>query len=574
MQAYYRKRLGDILVAAGLITEDQLDWALEEQRQSYRRLGEILIDGGWVSEDDIAEARALQLDIPHVQLGDYAIDSYVLKTVPESVARTYRLVPVSVSEERLAVAMVNPLDVEAIDAVQRVAHKRVEPLLASENRVTSILDHCYGSLGGADINESMQEAIDDVELSDQDIKDISFDIDEAKRQSGQAPVVRTVNLMLQEAVKRRASDIHIEPRRSCVEVRYRVDGSLQHIRNMPKALQNAVISRVKIMAELDIAERRIPQDGRVGVRVLNRNIDLRVSTMPNQFGERVVLRILDKSSQQFNIEQLGMQQSDRDKFEGLITKPYGMILVTGPTGSGKTTTLYTALNHIKSVETNIMTCEDPIEYELDGINQSQVHVRAGLTFSAQLRSILRQDPDIVLVGEIRDGETAEIAFRAALTGHLVLSTLHANDAPNTITRLIDMGVEPFLVSSAVIGVVAQRLIRTICPHCKTPYEPPINELTAFGIDPANGATTFYRGQGCNHCDNRGYLGRLGCFEILNVDDNMRRLILSRPSVDEVRKLAVEAGMVSLKQNALNKVMEGISTVEEVKKRVFVGEDSF
>lgn len=572
MQAFYRKRLGDILVAAGLLSEEQLEWALEEQKQSFKRLGEVLIDAGWVTEDDIAEARALQLDIAHVQVGDYHIEPHVIRSVPESVARTYRLVPVSAGEGKVAVAMTNPLDVEAIDAVQRVAKKRIEPLLASESRIIATLDKVYGTLGGADIAATMQEAVSDVDITVPDPEG-DQDIDEAKRQSGQAPIVRTVNLMLQEAVKRRASDIHVEPRQANVEVRYRIDGALHHVRNMPKALQAAVISRVKVMADLDIAERRVPQDGRVSVKVLNRVVDLRVSTLPVQYGERVVMRILDKSSQQYSMDQLGFAPHDRTAYEGLINKPYGIILVTGPTGSGKTTTLYASLMTLRSPEVNIMTCEDPIEYELEGINQSAVNVRAGLTFAAQLRAILRQDPDIVLVGEIRDSETADIAFRAAMTGHLVLSTLHCNDAASAVSRLTDMGVEPFLIGSSVVGVVAQRLVRVICPRCKSAYEPTIEELAPLGLADRLGEIQLYRGQGCSHCDGTGYQGRVGIYEIMQVTEEMRRLVLTRPSGSEVKELALKAGMVTMKQNAIEKLLKGVTTSAEVTRRIYVGDET-
>lgn len=571
MQAFYKKRLGDILVAAGLVTDEQLEWALEEQKQSCRRLGEILTDAGWLTEDDVAEARALQLDIAHVQLGDHALDQHVIRLVPESIARTYRLVPVSASNGKVAVAMSNPLDVEAIDAVQRAAKKRVEPLLASESRLITTLDKVYGSLGGADILESMQEAVGDVDTTIV-IQEMDIDVDEAKRQSGQAPIVRTVNLMLQEAVKRRASDIHLEPRQNNMEVRYRIDGALHHIRNIPKALQAAVISRVKVMAELDIAERRVPQDGRVGMRILNRNIDLRVSTLPINHGERVVLRVLDKSSQQFSLDQLGFGPEDKAAYDGLSSKPYGIILVTGPTGSGKTTTLYTTLMNLRQPDVNIMTCEDPIEYELEGINQSAVNVRAGLTFAAQLRAILRQDPDIVLVGEIRDTETADIAFRAAMTGHLVLSTLHCNDAASTVTRLVDMDVEPYLIGSSVIGVVAQRLVRIICPRCKAAYEPGVDELAPFGLANQAGSIEFYRGEGCPNCDGTGYQGRVGVFEILTVNDDIRKLILNKPSSDQIKSLAVESGMLTMKQGAIEKLLKGVTTTDEVRKRIYVGDD--
>jgi type IV pilus assembly protein PilB len=573
MQTFYRKRLGDILILAGLITGEQLEWTLEEQKQSQRRLGEILIDAGWVTDDDISEARALQLDISHIQLGDTPIDPVVLKMVPESVARSCRVVPVSVVDGRIAVAMANPLDVESIDTIQRVTKRRVEPLLTSESRIFSTLDSMYGAIGGADITASIQEAMDGSETIETVEMEEEEDVDEARRQSGQAPVVRAVNLMIEEAIKRRASDIHVEPRRANLEIRYRIDGVLHHIRNMPKSLQAAVISRIKIMGEMDIAERRVPLDGRITVRTGNRNIDLRVSTLPTQHGERVVLRILDKTGMLLSLDQLGFSKRDRGAFESLIKKPYGIILVTGPTGSGKTTTLYTALSFLKSAETNIMTCEDPIEYELEGINQSAINIRAGLTFAKQLRAILRQDPDIVLVGEIRDAETADIAFRAALTGHLVLSTLHCNDAASAVTRMLDMGVEPFLIASSVIGVVAQRLVRTICPKCKTHYVASPEEIEEFALDASAGPIQLSRGQGCGNCSQTGYHGRQGIFEVMTINEQIRQLTLSRPSSDNVKHIAVENGMTSMRQDAIDRVLTGITTTDEIRKKVFIGDDA-
>ncbi|MDO8684323.1 MAG: ATPase, T2SS/T4P/T4SS family [Armatimonadota bacterium] len=573
MQTFYRKRLGDILIAAGLITIDQLEWGLEEQKQGQRRLGEILIDAGWVTDDDISEARALQLDISHIQLGDYGIDPHILRMVPESTARACRVVPVSVVDGRIAVAMANPLDVEAIDTIQRITKRRVEPLLTSESRIFSTLDNLYGAIGGTDIVDSIQEAVDGVETIETIEEEDGEDVDEARRKSGQAPVIRTVSLIIEEAVKRRASDIHIEPRRNNLEVRYRIDGVLHHVRNLPKTIQAAVISRIKIMGEMDIAERRVPLDGRIAVRVDNRNIDLRVSTLPTQHGERVVLRILDKNGMLLSLDQLGFATDDRKSFESLIKKPYGIILVTGPTGSGKTTTLYTALNALKSAETNIMTCEDPIEYELEGINQSAINVRAGLTFAKQLRAILRQDPDIVLVGEIRDAETADIAFRAALTGHLVLSTLHCNDAASAITRLLDMQIEPFLISSSVIGVIGQRLARIICGKCKSSSLATPEEIAEFGLDASKGDIQFSRGQGCGNCGQTGYHGRMGIFEVLTLNERVRQLTLSRPSSDMVKKLGIEGGMTTMRQDAVRKILSGITTADEVRKKVFIEEDA-
>jgi len=573
MQTFYRKRLGDILVAAELITQDQLEWALKEQKQKQLRLGEILIQSGWVTDEDISEARALQLDIPHIQLGDYPIDPNIARTIPESIARTYRLVPVSLMGDRLAVAMANPLDVEAMDAAQRAAKLRVEPLLASESRVLTTLENLYGAAGAGDIAESIQEAVDGVETISTSEHEYGADIDEARRQSEEAPVVRTVNLMIEEAVSSRASDIHVEPRQKGVEVRYRVDGVLRHVRNLPKSLQAAVISRIKIMGEMDIAERRIPLDGRIAVRVNNRGIDLRVSTLPTQFGERVVMRILDKAAMLLSLDQLGFSSRDRKTFEALINKPYGIILVTGPTGSGKTTTLYTALNAIKSPETNIMTCEDPIEYELGGINQSAINPKAGLTFAKQLRAILRQDPDIILVGEIRDSETAEIAFRAAMTGHLVLSTLHCNDAASAISRLVDMGIEPFLIASSIIGVMAQRLVRVVCPKCKSPHPATPEEIAEFRLDTTRGEARVFRGDGCAECGHSGYRGRASVFEVMAFNERIRRLVFTRPSSDDVRQAALESGMTSMRDDAIEKALKGVTTPEELRKKVFFEEST-
>lgn len=572
MQPLPSTRLGDMLVAADVLTEQQLGWALDQQKQSYRRLGEILLDAGLAEDDDISEARALQLEMPYVQLGDYPIPSSVVSLVPEAVARTYTVVPLSTTDDKLAVAMANPMDVEAIDAVQRASRRRVEPILASESGIRLTLDQVYGSLGGADITASIQEAIGDVEVQSFD-PDFGGDIAEVRRQSGQAPVVKTVNLVMQEAVKQRASDIHLEPRANHLEIRYRIDGALQHIRNLPRQLQAAVTSRIKIMAEMDISEKRRPQDGRIAVKIHNRNLDLRISTLPVQYGERVVIRVLDKSSQQFSLDKIGFAPRELEVFENLIRRPYGIILVTGPTGSGKTTTLYSALSRIKSVDTNIITCEDPIEYELDGVNQSAVNPRAGVTFAVQLRAILRQDPDVILVGEIRDPETAEIAFQAAMTGHLVFSTLHCNDAPSAITRLVDMGVEPYLIGSSVIGVLAQRLVRVLCPRCSIPYTPTQEDLETLGLREMGGKIEFHRPVGCNQCNMLGYSGRMSVFELMPVNDEIRRLAIKTPTADQVRDLALAEGMKTMREHAIEKILAGLTTVEEVRRKVFMDEET-
>jgi len=571
MQSLSKPKLGDMLVAAGALTEKQLEWALEEQKTSYKRLGELLRDSGLASDDDISEARALQMEMPYVELADLTIPREVVQLVPEAMSRTYNIVPVAATGDRLAIATANPMDVEAIDAVQRHAKRRVEPLLASASRVQQTLDRVYGVTDGADISASIMEAIGDVEVQTQD-SNISEDVAEERRQSGQAPVIKTVSLVIQEAVKQHASDIHFEPRAGHLEIRYRIDGALQHVRNLPKQLQPAVISRIKIMAELDIAEKRKPQDGRIAVKMHNRNVDLRISTLPVQYGERVVVRVLDKAGQQLSIDKLGFGPHELNLWEGFLRRPNGIILVTGPTGSGKTTTLYGSLNRIKSPEINIMTCEDPIEYELEGINQSAVNVRAGLTFAAQLRAILRQDPDVVLVGEIRDKETATIAFQAAMTGHLVFSTLHCNDAPSAITRLVDMGVEPFLIGSSVVGVLAQRLVRQLCPRCKSPYSPSMEELVLLGMQDRQGEVEIYKPVGCPQCDNRGYAGRNSIMEIMPVNEQMRRLTLSNPTGDQVRELAAAAGMKSMSAHAIEKVLAGLTTLDEARRKVFMESD--
>lgn len=570
MQTLHRTRLGDMLVVAGALSDDQLEWALDRQKESYQRLGEILLEAKLVSDDDVTEARALQLDMPYLQLNEFQIRPEVAKLVPEHISRTYNLIPVSSTTTKVAVAMSNPMDVEAIDTVQRCAKKRVVPILASEARVQVALEQAYGASGGEDITATIEEAIGDIEVQSSDY--ISDDVAEERRQSTQAPVVKTVNLVLQEAVKQKASDIHFEPRANTLEIRYRLDGALQHIRNLPKQLQPAVLSRIKIMAEMDIAEKRMPQDGRIKMKIFGRRVDLRISSLPTQYGERIVIRILDRGAQQVSIESLGFGDAELHTFQRLIHKPYGIILVTGPTGSGKTTTLYSALSAIRSVESNIMTCEDPIEYELEGVSQSAVNVRAGLTFAAQLRAILRQDPDIILVGEVRDQETAEVAFQAAMTGHLVFSTLHCNDAPSAITRLIDMGVEPYLIGSSVVGVIGQRLVRTLCPRCKAPYQPTLEELTILDLQDREGEVPFYKPVGCSVCNMRGYAGRIAVFEVMAVSEEIRRLTITNPTGDQVKELALKTGMRTMKDHAADKVLAGLTSIDEVRRKVFIGDD--
>ena len=572
MDELYKKPLGEILLAKDIITESQLEAALEEQQRSHVKLGEALIALNLATEEQITEARALQLDVAYVNLQEQELDPEIVGLISESVARPYGILPIKKVGNRLIVAMANPLDVEAIDLVQFETKCRVDPALATEWRIAECIDRQCGNYKAGDLQSVMQQAASGVELAPSGSADeFGEDINEVKRQSHRAPVVRMVNLLLTQAVRRKASDIHIEPRRNAVDVRLRVDGELHLVKSIPRSLHPAISSRIKIMTELDISERRLPQDGRATIRIDDKSVDLRVSTNPTIHGERIVLRILDRSLGLIPLDGLGFSERDLGIFQKLLSQPYGIILVTGPTGSGKTTTLYAALNMLKSESINIMTVEDPVEYELEGINQTNVHERIGLTFANQLRTILRQDPDIVLVGEIRDMETADIAFRAALTGHLVLSTLHCNDAPSAVTRLLDMDVEPFLVSSAIVGMQAQRLVRVLCPACREPYQPDNRTKILLGLGPDE-EVTLYRIGGCQECGNTGYKGRTTVLEIMTMNEEISRLALAKASASDLRHAAIKAGMVTMRQDAASKVLAGITTVEEIQRKVFFEAD--
>jgi len=568
MEEFYKKPLGDILVSKGIISRSELDDALKEQERSRKRLGEVLIALGIVSEEQVTEARALQLDVGYVNLQEEQCDSEAIAAVSESTARAYRLIPVKNANDKLVVAMVNPLDVEAMDLVQFETKCRVEPVLGTEWRIVEGIDRRYGSYSTEDLQSFVQEATSDVEVTVETDDNVNEDIDEMKRQGHRPPVVRMVNLLLTQAVRRGASDVHIEPRRTGVDVRYRIDGELKLVKSIPRSLHAAISSRIKIMSELDISERRLPQDGRISVRLDTKSIDLRVSTSPTLYGERTVLRILDRTEGLIPLGDLGFSPSELEAFKSLAVQPHGIILVTGPTGSGKTTTLYAALNMLNSENVNIMTVEDPIEYELDGVNQTNVHPRIGLTFAKQLRAILRQDPDVVLVGEIRDTETADVAFRAALTGHLVFSTLHCNDAAAAITRLIDMGVEPFLVGSAITGVIAQRLVRVLCPDCREAYEPDEGTDVMLGLSPT-ADVKLYRAVGCVSCDGTGYKGRTSITETMVMNDHIRRLTVGKSSSSEIKRVALESGMKTMQEDGSAKLLAGITTVEEVQRKIFV-----
>jgi len=559
-----RRKLGEILVDLGYISPAQLEEALQEQQRTGGLIGEVLLRLGYVNADHIAEARAEQYDVDYEKVTPESVQPEAVAKVPLTLAKSLQVLPLRIEDNKLVVAMVNPLDVDAIDVLQRHTGMYVKAVYTNPNDLLKVLDFHYSA--SATGSESLDEVISEVgSLSEGEEENL----DDLRRAVEDAPVVRIVNLLLVEAINGRASDIHLEPRRTHMEVRYRIDGELQHVRNIPRNLMAACISRIKVMADMDIAERRVPQDGRITIKVENRQVDLRVSTLPIQYGERVVMRVLDRDRSLRRLDELGFSPRNLMTLRWLLQQPNGIILVTGPTGSGKTTTLYAALREIRSVTRNIITCEDPIEYELEGINQSNVNEKAGLTFAAQLRAILRQDPDVVLVGEIRDQETAEIACRAAMTGHLVLSTLHTNDAVGAIPRLMDMGVEPFLISSSLVGVVAQRLLRVICPHCKQEYEPTLAELQVIGRP----VEKLYRGTGCPACGGRGYLGRISVHEILVVDDEIRTLTIQHAPSSQIHEVALRKGMIPMAEDGIEKAIQGITTLEEVTAKAFISSNA-
>ena len=544
-----RKRIGEILMEQGYITSAQLEEALEEQKITGEKLGEIMIRKGWISQEVLNQALANQTGVSTFDLSTYIIDPEVIKLIPEEVATKYKVVPVFKIDNTLTVAMVDPNNVFVIDELSRITGCIIEPVLADEIAIRKAHDQYYGGAG------TIQEIISRIDKEK---------LAEGEKLGEEAPIVKLVNMLIVEAVQSNASDIHIEPEEKFVGVRYRIDGILRRRTFLPKDLQPAVISRLKIMSGLDIAEKRIPQDGRIIMKVANKDIDFRVSTCPTVHGENIVLRILDKSSVNIGLEKLGFPSRELELFKELIFQPYGIILVTGPTGSGKTTTLYSALQKINREEVNIMTVEDPVEYQFPRIRQVQVNVKAGLTFASALRSFLRQDPDVIMVGEIRDLETAEIAVQAALTGHLVLSTLHTNDSPSAFTRLIDMGVEPFLVSSSILGVLAQRLIRKVCSKCKEEYTPSSALIKDLGLEgKVSESIKFVKGRGCKLCNSSGYKGRIGIFELLKVTPKIQELVLSRASADDIGKVAHQEGMRSLREAAIDKLLEGVTTPEEV-----------
>ena len=555
------KKLGDLLIRENLLTPADLERAKEDQRKKGGRLGEALVRLGLLDEQDLVRVLSKQYGIPSVDLASFEIDPEVVKLVPEDLVQKYRIMPINRVGSTLIVAVEDPANMFAVDDVKFLTGYNVEMVLAAPSAIKETIDRYYDS--SATLLDVMSNFdLDDLELvQDED----ELDMADLERAVEDAPVVKLVNLILSDAIKKGASDIHIEAYEKSFRVRYRIDGVLYEEMRPPLKLKNAITSRVKIMASLDIAERRLPQDGRIKLKISrDKDMDFRVSVLPTLFGEKIVLRLLDKSNLQLDMTKLGFEENALKDFQESIHKPYGMVLVTGPTGSGKTTTLYSALTELNTPETNISTAEDPVEFNLPGINQVQIHEEIGLNFAAALRSFLRQDPDIIMVGEIRDFETAEIAIKAALTGHLVLSTLHTNDAPSTVNRLLNMGVEPFLVASATNLILAQRLARKICENCKEVVELPAQALIDIGVSPDEvGSFTCYRGTGCANCADTGYRGRVALYEVMVVTDDLKELILNGASSMELREAAVQGGMKTLRMSGITKLKEGVTTLEEV-----------
>ncbi len=552
------RSLGERLVAEGYLTAEQLRAAAQEEGQGRAPLHKVLVARGLVPADVVATHLAEEVGLPFVRLSDFSVDAEVLKVVPEELCRRHRIFPLFRIGDTLTVATAEPSDIVALDQAKRASGLEVDAAVATEAEILQALDHHYGTQG------SIAEIIKGIDFRGLGLDDERGVSPERLANVAEvAPIVKLVNALIASAVTERASDIHIEPDEDTLHIRVRVDGLLREAVALPKHLQPAVISRVKILADLDIADSRMPKDGRFGFTVDDREIDLRVSTFPTIYGENVVLRILDKGGGPMRLEDLGFSEEMLDQYRRVIARPYGLILVTGPTGSGKTTTLYATLGILNSAEKNIITIEDPVEYHLKMVRQSQVNPKAGLTFASGIRSILRQDPDIIMVGEVRDLETAQTAVQAALTGHLVLTTLHTNDAVGAITRLLDMGVEPFLIASAVIGVVAQRLVRTICPRCKEGYAAPPQLRALLGIREGGAALTFSRGRGCQFCRDAGYRGRVGIFEFLTMSDRLRELVLARASAAELKRVAIQDGMRDLRFDGLRKAARGVTSIEEV-----------
>lgn len=549
-----KEKLGELLLKVKKIDKEQLDSALEEQKTSKKKLGEILIEKGFVTKQDIYEVLEFQLGIPYISLDDYQIDKNIVKMVPENIARKNELLALKIRNNYIIVAMSDPLNMFAIDDIKLATGYDVQPVICKKDEILNAIERYYREDVAKKVVEEFVDSYESTEIDEENDNIKLENIDNA-------PIVKLVNSIISEAVKMRASDIHIEPFEDDLRVRYRIDGDLQEIMKLSIKSHPPIVTRIKIMGKMDIAEKRIPQDGRVEFIVNEKQIDMRLSTLPTVYGEKVVIRLLDRDSFLFSKEDLGFNKENLKQFNKILRQPYGIILVTGPTGSGKTTTLYAVLKELNTIDKNIITVEDPVEYKLDGINQVQVNNKAGLTFANGLRSILRQDPDIIMVGEIRDSETAEIAVRAAITGHLVLSTLHTNDTASTIARLIDMGIEPYMISSSVVGIISQRLVKKLCDNCKIPYRANDLEKKLLGKE-ENENITLYKPGLCNKCVN-GYKGRTGIQEVMPINEEIRRLISDSATTDEIKNEAVLQGMLTLEENCKDLVLNGTTTIDEM-----------
>jgi type IV pilus assembly protein PilB len=563
-------RLGEGLVKTGRIDKEQLQQGLAYQKEKGGRLGSALVKLGILSEKELVEFLSQHFSVPAIDLQRVEVDEGVIKLIPADVARKYTILPVAKVGAKITLAMIDPTNVFAMDDVKFMTGYNVDPVVASETALRIAIDKYYGSTHALELKKVMEDLNepgggDPLTVLDEESE---LDIEALEKESEEAPVVRLVNIVLTDAIKRAASDIHIEPYEKDYRVRYRIDGVLYEMMHPPLRLRDAITSRLKILAKLDIAEKRLPQDGRIKIKTKiqdkMKELDYRVSVLPTMWGEKVVMRLLDKDNLMLDMTRLGFEADSLRKFEAAILKPYGMVLVTGPTGSGKTNTLYSALSRINTTEVNIITAEDPVEFNLMGVNQVQMKEQIGLNFAAALRSFLRQDPNIILVGEIRDFETAEVAIKAAMTGHLVLSTLHTNDAPSSINRLMNMGIEPFLVATSVHMIVAQRLVRRICGGCKEPIEVPPSALVNLGFSEREiRSLKLFRGKGCERCTNTGYKGRVGLYEVMEINDDIRELILSGASAVELRAKAIENGMITLRGSGLQKIRDGATSIEEV-----------
>lgn len=548
-------KLEELLLCSGKITQNQLDHVLKEQKITKKSIDRLLLSKGYITENDIIEVLEYQLEIPYINLDKFMIKPDVVTQIPENIARRYDLIAIDKKENHLVVAMADPLNIFAIDDIKLFTQKDIKSVISTKKSIRENIDRYYR---GEFTRNTLKEFTESYEpnnynnIEEEELLEITT-----------APIVKLINSIIEQAIDMRASDIHIEPFAEKVRVRFRIDGDLHEIMALSKNSFSAIVTRIKIIGGMNIAEKRVPQDGRVEIKINDKEIDMRISTIPTVDGEKVVIRLLDRSNFMFTKDELGFTGESLKTFNKILNQPYGMILLTGPTGSGKTTTLYATLTELNKIDKNIITIEDPVEYKLDGINQIQINPKAGLTFAKGLRSILRQDPDIIMIGEIRDSETAEIAIRAAVTGHLVLSTLHTNDSPSSVARLIDMGVEPYMVSSAVIGIVSQKLVKELCSNCKKPYEASYSEKSLLKLNTKD-PIILYKAKGCNKCTN-GYKGRRAVCEVMVVNEEIKQLINKGVTTEELRKNAIKAGMINLLEGSIKLVIEGITTVEEVLK---------